>query len=103
MRKTSTSIILGLLAAMALPGVAQDSAASLYKSKCQVCHGADGKGSSTGRAIGVKAFSDPDVAKQSDNELIDVIRKGKGKMPGYEGKLTDVQIKSLIKYVRTLK
>jgi len=103
MKKISSSMILGLLAAMALPGVAQDSSAALYRSKCQVCHGPDGKGSSTGRAIGVKAFSDPDVAKQSDDELIAVIKKGKGKMPGYEGKLTDQEIKSLTKYLRSLK
>lgn len=102
-KKISSIIILGVLAATALPGAAQGSGVALYKSKCQVCHGADGKGSSTGRAIGVKAFSDPDVAKQSDSELIGVIRKGKGKMPAYEGKLTDDEIKSLIKYIRSLK
>ena len=80
-----------------------DAAAALYKSKCQVCHGADGKGSPAGLKLGVKDFHAPEVAKMSDAELIEATKKGKGKMPGYEGKLTDDQIKGLIKYIHSLK
>jgi mono/diheme cytochrome c family protein len=43
------------------------------------------------------------VAKQSDADLEKVTKEGKGKMPKYEGKLTDDQIKGLIKYIRSLK
>jgi mono/diheme cytochrome c family protein len=35
--------------------------------------------------------------------MIDVTKKGKGKMPGFEQKLTDDQISALIKYIRSLK
>ncbi len=103
MKKISSIMILGMLAATALPLVAQDSPEALYKSKCQVCHGADGKGSAAGQKMGAKPFSDPEIAKQSDEDLIAVTKKGKGKMPSYDGKLTDDQIKSLVKYIRTLK
>lgn len=83
---------------------AQDDAAALYKAKCQVCHGADGKGDTpAGQKLGVKDFHSPEVARMSDAELIEAIQKGKGKMPGYEGKLTPDQIKALVKYVRSLK
>ena len=83
---------------------AQDDAAALYKSKCQICHGADGKGDTPmGQKLGVKDFHSPEVAKESDAELFDAIKKGKGKMSGYDGKLTDDQIKSLVKYIRSLK
>jgi cytochrome c6 len=83
---------------------AQDDAAALYKSKCQVCHGADGKGDTpAGQKMGAKDFHSPEVAKMSDAELFDAIKKGKGKMQGYDGKLTDDQIKSLVKYIRSLK
>ena len=51
----------------------------------------------------MKDFHSPDVAKMSDAELIEATKKGKGKMPGYEGKLTDDQIKGLVKYIRSLK
>jgi cytochrome c6 len=83
---------------------AQDDAAALYKSKCQVCHGADGKGDTPmGPKLGVKDFHSPEVAKMSDAELTEAIEKGKGKMPAYGGKLTGDQIKSLVKYIRSLK
>ncbi len=78
-------------------------AESLYKSKCQACHGADGKGSAAGLKLGAKDFHSPEVSRQSDAELMDTTRKGKGKMPAYAGKLTDDQIKGLIKFIRTLK
>jgi cytochrome c6 len=79
------------------------SAADLYKGKCQVCHGADGKGNTPmGPKLGVRDFHSPEVAKESDQELFDITKKGKNKMPGYDGKLTDDQIKDLVKYIRGL-
>ncbi|MCU1255293.1 MAG: cytochrome c, class [Candidatus Angelobacter sp.] len=87
---------------VARPAMADDVEA-LYKSKCQVCHGADGKGSPAGQKLGVKDFHSPEVQKQTDAELIEVTKQGKGKMPAYDKKLTDDQIKQLIKYIRSLK
>jgi mono/diheme cytochrome c family protein len=43
------------------------------------------------------------VAKMSDEELFDITKKGKEKMPAYDKKLTDDQIKDLVKYIRGLK
>ena len=82
---------------------AQDDVAALYKSKCQACHGPDGKGTPVGTKIGVKDFQAPEVAKLSDADLFTITKKGKDKMPAYDGKLTDDQIKALVKYVRSLK
>ena len=83
---------------------AQDDAAALYKSKCQVCHGPDGKGDTpAGKKVGARDFNSPEVVKMSDAQLIEITKKGKDKMPSYNGKLTDDQIKSLIKYIRSLK
>lgn len=83
---------------------AQDDTAALYKSKCQACHGADGKGDTpVGKKAGVKDFHSPEVAKMSDEELFDITKKGKEKMPPYDKKLTDDQIKALVKYIRSLK
>jgi mono/diheme cytochrome c family protein len=80
---------------------AQDAAAT-YKAKCAMCHGSDGKGSPTGQKMGVRDFSSADVQKETDAQLTDVITKGKGKMPAYEGKLKDNEIKDLVAYIRTL-
>jgi cytochrome c6 len=106
--RVSRTFIFTLTAALVLSAptiaAAQDDAAALYKSKCQVCHGADGKGDTpAGKKVATKDFHAPEVAKMSDTELFDAVKKGKEKMPKYEGKLTDDQIKSLIKYIRSLK
>ncbi len=89
--------------ALCTPAMAQD-AAALYKSKCASCHAADGSGNTpVGTKMGVKPFSAPEVAKHTDAEWTEITKKGAGKMPGYDGKLTDDQIKELIKFCRSLK
>ena len=102
MKAMICTMALGMLLAAAIPAAADD-AAALYKSKCQVCHGADGKGTAAGQKMGAKDFQSPEVAKQSDADLAKITKEGKGKMPKYDGKLTDDQIKGLIKYIRSLK
>jgi len=86
----------------ARPALADD-AEALYKSKCQVCHGPDGRGSAAGQKIGVKDFHSPEVQKKSDGELFEATKQGKGKMPAYDKKLTDDQIKQLVQYIRSMK
>ena len=99
----SVLVVLGFMM-IARPVLAlADDAEALYKSKCQVCHGPDGKGSAAGLKIGVKDLHSPEVAKQSDEELFNATKQGKGKMPAYDKKLTDDQIKQLVKYIRSLK
>lgn len=88
-----------LVLALAVPAVAED-AAALYKSKCQACHGPDGKGSAAGQKMGAKPFSD---LKSGDKELVEATKNGKGKMPAFKDKLTDDQINDLVKYIKTLK
>ena len=79
------------------------SAADTYKSKCQMCHGADGSANTpAGKSMKALPFDRPDVVKASDDDLINVTKHGKGKMPAYDGKLTDDQIKGLVAYIRTL-
>ena len=102
MKAMISTMALGILLAGAIPAAADD-AAALYKSKCQMCHGADGKGTPAGQKMGARDFHSPEVAKLSDEDLIKVTKEGKGKMPAYDKKLTDDQIKQLIKYVRSLK
>jgi cytochrome c6 len=85
-----------------VPARAQD-AASVYKAKCAACHGADGKGNTpAGKQLGAHDFASPEVAKESDEDLIAIVTKGKNKMPAYGSSLKDPQIKDLIGYVRSL-
>jgi cytochrome c6 len=100
-RLFSLLVLLGLMM-IARPALADD-AEGLYKSKCQICHGADGKGSPAGQKLGVRDFHSPEVAKESDADLINITKEGKGKMPKFEGRLTDDQIKQIVAYIRKLK
>ena len=99
--------VLVLAAALAVAATLTVSAAAqggadLYKTKCASCHGADGTASAIGKKMGAKDFSDPEVAKNTDAAWTEVTKKGKNKMPAYDGKLTDDQIKDLIKFCRGL-
>lgn len=86
----------------AISGRAQD-AASLYKAKCVMCHGADGKAdTAAAKSTGARSFSSPEVQKETDAELTQITTKGKAKMPAYENKLTAPQITQLVSYVREL-
>jgi len=86
-----------LLAVCASPALADDAQAT-YKAKCAMCHGADGKGGK----MGTRDFASPEVKAETDAQLTDIITKGKGKMPGYSGKLSDEDIKGLVTYIRSL-
>lgn len=102
-RTLSISALLALMLVV-VPASFSQNAASLYKTKCQACHGADGKAKvPVAAALGVRDFTSPAVAKESEAEMIAITSKGKNKMPSYAGKLTDDQIKQLVKYIRTLK
>ncbi len=82
---------------------AQGTAEAMFKAKCAGCHGPDGAGSTpAGKALGVHDFQSPDVQKETDAELADIIAKGKNKMPKYGDKLKDPEIKDLVSYVRML-
>jgi mono/diheme cytochrome c family protein len=99
----SVMAIMVLTAATSMPLHAED-AATIYKAKCQMCHGADGKGTSPmSQKMGVRDFHGPAVAKESDAELFTITKAGKAKMPAYAGKLTDEQIKDLVKFIHSLK
>ena len=91
---------------MLVPPANADAAkgAEVYKTKCAACHGADGKGDTTmGKTFKLKDLASPDVQNLHDSELKTFLETGKGKMPGYKGKLTNQQIEDLIQHLRTLK
>jgi len=92
-----------ILLILAAPAHAQEGSA-LFKAKCAPCHGPDGKGqTSMGKMLKARDLGSAEVQKETDAEMTEIIDNGKGKMPGYKGKLTEAQIKSLVTYIRTLK
>jgi cytochrome c6 len=82
---------------------AQSDGATVYKAKCASCHGINGTApAAMAKSMGVKAASDPAVKSKSLAQMVELTRKGIGKMPGYAGKLTDAQIKDSVEYFRSL-
>jgi len=92
------TIATALAAFLSIPLSAYAQSDALYKSKCAMCHGADGK-----KAAG-HDLSSADVQKESDADLAAVIANGKApKMPKYADKLKPEEIQGLVAYIRTLK
>ncbi len=87
---------LAIVFALSLPAHAQG-AAELFKAKCVMCHGADGK-----RVAGHDLQS-AGVRKKSDADLASVITDGKApKMPAHKS-LTPEEVQGLVAYIRSLK
>jgi len=101
-RRTRIWALSLLAAAIAVPALAQ-SGSDIYSSKCAMCHGADGLASgSMGKMLKIPSFKSPEVVKASDSQLFETTKNGKGKMPSYNGKLTDAQIHAVVAYIRKL-
>jgi mono/diheme cytochrome c family protein len=92
-----------LAASIAGSAYAQSSGADLYKTKCAMCHGADGLAATPmAKSMKVLSFKDPAMIKAPDAQFIASTTNGKAKMPAYKGKLADAQIKDVVYYIRTL-
>lgn len=77
--------------------------ASTYKAKCASCHGMDGMANTAkGKEQKVRPFNSPEVKAMSDQKLLEVILKGKGKMQGYEKSLGKEKCQALVAYCRSL-
>lgn len=76
----------------------------IYKDTCELCHGADGKGSEAGKQFGVPDFTNPDYQKsRTDAEMKESMVNGT-KNPNYV-KLSDLgvdasDLEPLVKLVR---
>ena len=75
-------------------------AEATFKSKCAMCHGADGKGKAS---MANSDLTAADVQKKSDADLSGTIASGKPpKMPAFKA-LTPDQVKDVVAYIRSLK
>jgi len=98
-----TFLLGALLSSSAGVSHAQSAAEKLYKDRCEICHGMDGKGETDmGKKIKVRDFHSPAVQKETDAQLTEIIKKGKNQMPAYENRVPDEQIKQLVQLIRDL-
>ena len=93
----------GAASLLSISSWAQDAGEKVYKAKCSMCHGPDGAGATpAGKATKARDFCSDEVKKETDQEWTHIIVKGKNKMPGYDKKLTDTEVKDVIAYIRAL-
>jgi len=78
----------------------------IYKIDCALCHGDNGSGKTDlakDMQLNLSDFTDPKTLDgKTDDQLFDLIRKGKDKMPGEEAaRAKNDEVKALIQYIRT--
>ena len=105
MKRTLILVLAVSIAVLILPrSAAAADGGAVYKAKCAMCHGADGKGETTmGKNLKLRDLGSAEVQKQTNEELEKIIAGGKGKMPGYKGKVSEADIDAVVKFIRTLK
>lgn len=68
----------------------------IYETKCMLCHGPDGK-------LGLSGAKDLTQSPLTSEKKIEIIKKGKNAMAGYETQLSEEEIKAVAEYVNNLK
>ena len=83
----------------------QRSPDDIYAKQCATCHGKDGRAKTfKSKFIHARNFTDAQWQDSvSDERLVNSITNGKGKMPAWGKKLSEAEINSLVKYVRSFK
>lgn len=81
-------------------------AAELFQRQCVACHGKKGKGDGPAAPAMTPRpadLTDPEqIGELSDEQLIEVLTKGKGAMPSFGALLGPEEIRAMARYVREL-
>lgn len=81
--------------------------AAIYKQHCAMCHGETGGGDGPAAvAFDPKPtdFTAPDFQEsRTDDQLTEVIAKGRGRMPSFEAQLKPDELKALVEYIREMR
>jgi len=88
------------------PAEAAELGAKVYSTRCALCHGAKGNGDGPAAAgLNPKPRAHTDKAYMStltDDQIVAVIRNGKGTMPAWGKILSEEEVQAVAKHVREL-
>jgi mono/diheme cytochrome c family protein len=70
----------------------------VFQNSCAKCHGK----TAVGRHFGGPSLVSEKVQAASAEELRNIIANGKGRMPKYAGKLSEVEIDTLVQQIKSL-
>jgi len=76
----------------------------IYGNTCAMCHGPDGNADTpVGKRLEVKKLTDAGrMSAFSDEDIVNTVQNGKGKMPGFGKKLSPQELADTIEFVRGL-
>jgi mono/diheme cytochrome c family protein len=90
----------------AVPGDQLALGAKVYADRCALCHGSEGKGDGPASAgLNPKPRNHTDgsyMNARTDEDLLGVIRDGKGAMPAWKSVLSEQEIQAVLQFVRSL-
>ncbi|BDS13812.1 c-type cytochrome [Aureispira anguillae] len=72
------------------------SGVEIYKTRCLVCHGTDGK-------MGMNGAKDLSSSPLNVAQRIEVVTNGKNIMPKFKGIMSEEEIKAVVEFTMTLK
>jgi mono/diheme cytochrome c family protein len=76
---------------------------SIFQEQCVGCHGPDGRAQTDmGKTMHAADLTSSAVQQQSASQLSKIVKNGKGKMPSFDGKLSDDEIDGVVTYVKSL-
>ncbi len=103
-RNAINSRIVVVLALLLSTCALAESGSDIYKTKCSACHGVSGAGDTMlGKNLKLRPLGSSEVQKQSDDEFVTIISRGRNRMPAFDRKLSKGQIADLVRYIRSLK
>lgn len=75
--------------------------AAIFRTKCILCHGADGHGKTPlGKQLQAADLSSREVQRMPDAELHRIIHDGQANMPAFADQLSDTEIDQVLQQVR---
>ena len=94
-------LLLGVCSSMVAQENGKSVGAGTFKTKCVLCHGADGTGNTPlGKQLQASNLRSKEVQKHSNEELRKIVHDGQANMPPFGEQLTDDEIDQVIQYVR---
>jgi mono/diheme cytochrome c family protein len=80
---------------------AKSPGASIFRTKCVLCHGMDGRGKTpVGKQLQAADLTSREVQARSNAELHRIIHDGQANMPPFADQLSDAEINQVLTQVR---
>ncbi len=106
---SNTAVVTNSNNSIATPAIVTDELAAarkIYSETCVKCHKEDGTGGVTdvdGKRVKTPNFTTDRMKNEPDSEFIEVIENGENEdgMPAFKGKISDDEIKNLVKLIRS--